>query len=118
MSPYSLLGASGEILFFIFDEIRVSKLNSPRWDAALESRVLGLFCLSMSHKKDARHIWVKYDRIAIKYRRGLFELNFTSDLNTIFRLRKTCRSTSGFLKLCLIVLIITAMNLQPPEIFY
>ena len=43
--------------FFIsfFDEIHVNKLNIPRWDAAH----LGLFCLPMSHKKDARLIWVK-----------------------------------------------------------
>ena len=43
-------------LFHFSNEIPVSKLNSPRWDAASH---LGIFCLPMSHKKDARLIWVK-----------------------------------------------------------
>ena len=45
-----ILGASGVFLEFysilFFNEISLSKQNSPRWDAAL-------FCLPMSHKRDA-----------------------------------------------------------------
>ena len=41
----------------IFNKIFVSKQNSPRFAATH----LDLFCLAMSHKKDARLvIWVKY----------------------------------------------------------
>ena len=66
-NPYHLdestfiLGASKFFHFqFIF---QVSKQNSPRWDAAFcgvknAASHLGLFCLPMSHKKDARLIWV------------------------------------------------------------
>ena len=43
-------------LNFIFDEIHVSKQNSRRWDAVLAASYLGLFCLPMFHKKDARLI--------------------------------------------------------------
>ena len=55
--PLSFLGASGVYNFILFfDEIQVSKQNSPRWDDAASH--LGLFCLPMSHKKDARFIQV------------------------------------------------------------
>ena len=52
-----ILGAPGVIIFIsFFDEIHVSKLNSPRWDAALcgvpyAASYLGLFCLPVFHKK-------------------------------------------------------------------
>ena len=63
-----ILGASGLILKFnsiFFEEIPLSKQNSPRWDATELGRHrtgtprsaashLGLFCLPMSHKRDAR----------------------------------------------------------------
>ena len=56
MSPILFLGALGVIfiLFFFsfFDGILLSKQNSSSWDAAF----CGLFCLPMSHKKDARFI--------------------------------------------------------------
>ena len=60
MSPLSFLGASGVIFNFylIFDEVFLSKQNSPRWDAAFcdenAASDLGLYCLPMSHKRDAR----------------------------------------------------------------
>ena len=67
MSPLSFLKASEVILFFVscFDEIHVSEQNSTRWEAAkwmpgFEASHLGLFCLPMSHKKDARLISVKF----------------------------------------------------------
>ena len=47
------------ILFSFFDEIPDSKQNCPRWDAAFSASPLGLFCLSISHKKDARLMLVK-----------------------------------------------------------
>ena len=52
-----ILGAAGAIFhfYFIFDKHHVSKQNSCRWDAAF----MGLFYLPLSHKKDARLIWVK-----------------------------------------------------------
>ena len=58
MSPFSFLGTSGVIFrfHFIFDGIHVGKLNCPRRFSASH---LGLFCLSMSYKMDARLIWVK-----------------------------------------------------------
>ena len=50
-----ILGASGAIFhfYFIFDEIHVNKQKSPRRAPRLTA-LLGLFCLPMSHKKDAR----------------------------------------------------------------
>ena len=51
-----ILGASGVIshFHFIFDESHLSKQNSPRWDATFCGDTSGLFCLPVSHKKDAR----------------------------------------------------------------
>ena len=62
MSPFSFLGTSAVFVhfYFIFDEIRESKQDSPRWDAAFsrfEASHMGLFCVPMSHKKDAGLIW-------------------------------------------------------------
>ena len=59
MSPIQFKGY--QELFFIlisfFNKMFVSKQNSPRFAASH----LDLFCLPMSHKKDARLvIWVKY----------------------------------------------------------
>ena len=48
-----LLGSSG-VIFHFFDEFFVGEQNSPRWGAAFAVSHLGLFCLLMSHKKDAR----------------------------------------------------------------
>ena len=59
VSPLPFLGPLCVILNFysIFDEISLSKQNSPRWDAAASH--LGLYCLPMSHKRDARLKLVK-----------------------------------------------------------
>ena len=56
VSPLSFLGESGVVLIFIhfFDQFSVSKQNSP--DGKPHSAVLGLYCLPMSHKNDARLI--------------------------------------------------------------
>ena len=64
MSPLSFLGAFGAIFHFhlIFHVIHVSKQNSPRWVTTFAASHLGLFCLQMSRKKDARLIWVKVQR--------------------------------------------------------
>ena len=63
MSPLSFLGALGvfsSFLFhfsikFTFQANRIASDGTPRFAAS----DLGLFCLPMSHKKDARLIWVK-----------------------------------------------------------
>ena len=48
----------GDFEFLFFDEIPLSKQNSPRWDAAfcgITSVANWLYCsLPLSHKKDAR----------------------------------------------------------------
>ena len=44
------------MLISFFDIFFVSKQNSPRWDAAFYDVTSG----SMSNKKHARRIWVKY----------------------------------------------------------
>ena len=51
MSPLPFLGALGVVFHFVslFDENKVSKQNSPRWDAEFTVSHLGLFCLPMSH---------------------------------------------------------------------
>ena len=49
------------LFFFIsfFDENQLSKQNSPRWTPLSVASHLRLFCLLMSHRKDARLIiWV------------------------------------------------------------
>ena len=64
MSPLSFLGASVTIFhfYYILDEFPLSKQNSLRWDATFAASHLGLFCLPMYHKKEARLIWVKNSR--------------------------------------------------------
>ena len=42
-----------------FNENHVSKQKSSRLDTTFAASHLGLFCLAVSHKKDARLIWVK-----------------------------------------------------------
>ena len=60
MSPLSFLGALGVIFIFIsyFDEILVSKQNSPRWDAACCFFTSGAILFALVPKKEARLIWV------------------------------------------------------------
>ena len=56
------------LLYFIpfFDEIPLSKQDSPRWDAANCGVTSGaIYCLPVSHKKDVRLIRVKF---ALAYR--------------------------------------------------
>ena len=57
LSPFSFLGASGSILLFLFHfSMKITGANgiakdgTPRFAASH----LGLFCLPISHKKDAR----------------------------------------------------------------
>ena len=63
MSPLSVLVASGVIFhfYFIFVEFlranRIAPDGTPRFAASH----LGQLCLPMSHKKDARLIWVNSD---------------------------------------------------------
>ena len=51
------------MVFFIFIQILIENYASKQWrlrsDAAFFASNLGLHYLHMSHKKDARHIWVK-----------------------------------------------------------
>ena len=60
MSPLPFFGASGMFFFSFFDEIlwanRIALDGTPRFAASH----LGLFCLPLSHKKDAGLIWVKF----------------------------------------------------------
>ena len=41
-----------------FDEYHVSKQYSPDWRPRFAASHLGLFCLPLSYKKDARLLWV------------------------------------------------------------
>ena len=56
MSPLSFFGPLGVTFhfYFIFRLNRIAPDGTPRFAASH----LGLFCLLMSHKKDARLIWV------------------------------------------------------------
>ena len=65
MNPLSFLRASGVFFHFydIFDENRLSKQISPRWD-------LELVCLPMYHKKDAMILWVNLSSEEPICRRG------------------------------------------------
>ena len=59
--PIFILGASG-VIFILFRFLRnflVSKQISSDGAPRFAASHLGLFCLSMSHKKDPRLIWVK-----------------------------------------------------------
>ena len=56
MSPLSILGALGVFFHFYF---RMSaKIIAPDGMLRFAASHLGLFCLHMSHKKDASLIWV------------------------------------------------------------
>ena len=58
----SILGASGVIFHFLFHfamEILYANRISPDGTTRFAASHLWLFCLPMSHKKDARLIWVK-----------------------------------------------------------
>ena len=61
-STLIILGASGVIFhfYFIFREKHVSKQKSPSGKQCFAASHLGIFCLPMSHKKDARLLWVKH----------------------------------------------------------
>ena len=63
MSPLSFLGVLGVIFhfYFIIDENHVRKRIAPDGMQRFAASHLGLICLPMSHKKDARLIWVKYN---------------------------------------------------------
>ena len=58
MSPLSLLGASGVIFHFSM-KIKIANRIAPDGTPRFAASHLGLFCLPMSHQKDARLIWVK-----------------------------------------------------------
>ena len=61
-----------------------SKQNSPRWDTAFCSvTYLGLFCLPMSHKKDARLIWVNQN-LTLKEQKKADKKLHMQELNIIF----------------------------------
>ena len=77
MSPFSVLGASGvnfnyySFLMKIKSVNRIAPDGMPRFAASH----LGLFCLSMSHKKDARFIWVKHKNWCIFFMDSVYKLN-------------------------------------------
>ena len=58
MSPLSFLGASGGI-FQLSMKIKYANRIVPDERPRFAASHLGLFCLPLSHKKDARLIWVK-----------------------------------------------------------
>ena len=63
MSPLSFLGALGVIFSFLFfDENQVSKQKASDGTPHFAASHLGLFCLLMSHKMDARLICVNHSR--------------------------------------------------------
>ena len=63
MSPLSFLGASRVIFhfYFIMSANRIAPYGTPRFAASH----LGLFCLSMSHKKDTRLKWTKKSNMCL-----------------------------------------------------
>ena len=64
----------GPLVSFV-DENYISKQNSPRRDAAFAASHLGLFCLPMFHKKDARVIYYS--------KKVLHQLIFTTFLSNV-----------------------------------
>ena len=57
--PTFILGASG-VLFSFFDENNSSNRIAADEMQRIAASHLGLFCLHMSHKNDARLIWVHF----------------------------------------------------------
>ena len=57
MSPPSFLGASGVIFHFSMKFMSLNRI-APDGTSLFAASHLGLFCLHMSHKKDAWPIWV------------------------------------------------------------
>ena len=58
MSPLSFVGASGVFFFSFLFHFSIEKANRIASDGRFAASHLGLFCLPISHKKDARLIWV------------------------------------------------------------
>ena len=54
---------------FHFDENRVSKLNSPRWDDAFAASHLGLFCLPVTHKMTRGLNWLNESDISSTHKK-------------------------------------------------
>ena len=57
MSPLSFIGASEAIFHFSMKFKKANRI-APDGKPHFAASHLGLFCLPMSHKKDARLIWV------------------------------------------------------------
>ena len=58
MSPFFFFRTSGVIFISFFDENPVSKRNSPDVTPHFAASHLGLLCLPMKNKKDARRMWI------------------------------------------------------------
>ena len=58
LSPLSFLGESGVVLNFSMNFLQANKI-APDWMQHSAASHLGLYCLPMSQKEDARVIWVK-----------------------------------------------------------
>ena len=59
-SPFPILGLLGGVCSFLFvlKYTSVSNIGEPNQTPHSAASELGLHCLPMSHKKDARLIWV------------------------------------------------------------
>ena len=58
MGPFSILGESG-VKFHFSMKIKIANRIAPDWTPRFAAYHMGLLCLPMSHKKDAKLIWVK-----------------------------------------------------------
>ena len=56
---------SSSFLFYFFDENHVNKQIAPDGTLRFAASHLGLFCLPMSNKKDARLIWVNLNSFCL-----------------------------------------------------
>ena len=65
-STFIIRGIRSDFEFLFFDEIPLSKQNSPRWDAAFCGVTSGAILFAYVHKMDARLINETYTRKVIK----------------------------------------------------
>ena len=80
------VGTSGVIFYFSMKFMEANRLvpdRTPRFAASH----LGLLCLPMSHKKDARRIWVKHSLFKIIFAYIYTTKHYTSNIGLEQKLR-------------------------------
>ena len=74
VSTYILRGNGIALYNFFFDEIHEANRIAPDGTPPFAASHMGLFCLPMSHKKDAMLVWVDINKLLISALKATFEI--------------------------------------------